>query len=114
MPFLSFFKIKIIYPRGKGPTHELYSSSRRTAVVSLFKNYIQFFGFFSGLGNVASPSSNEHNFLEVFDKAITLFLRRAFLSNLLFKDRIETTRAERVRGGGSPPAGKLLGIVWYA
>ena len=32
-------KIKIIYPRGK----ELYSSSRRTAVVPLFKNYMLLF-----------------------------------------------------------------------
>ena len=56
------YNIKTIYPRGKGPTQELYSSSRRTAVVPLFKNYMQFFffGYFSGLGNVASPSSNEH------------------------------------------------------
>ena len=35
--------IKIIYPRGVGPIYELYSSSRRTAVVSLLKNYMQFF-----------------------------------------------------------------------
>ena len=34
---------KTIYPRGKGPTQELYSSSRRTAVVPLFKNYMQLF-----------------------------------------------------------------------
>ena len=34
---------KIIYPRGMGPTYELYSSSRRTAVVRLLKNYMQFF-----------------------------------------------------------------------
>ena len=41
---------------GKGPTQELYSSSRRTAVLPLFKNYMKFFfGYFSGLGNVASP-----------------------------------------------------------
>ena len=39
-------KIKTIYPRGKGPTQELYSSSRRTAVVPLFKNYMQFFWLF--------------------------------------------------------------------
>ena len=38
---VSFFKT--IYPRGKGPTQELYSSSRRTAVVPLFKNYMHFF-----------------------------------------------------------------------
>ena len=55
-----FCNLKTIYPRWKGPTQELYSSSRRTAVVPLFKNYIQFFWFFSGLGNVVSPSSNEH------------------------------------------------------
>ena len=36
-------KIKTHYPQGKGPTQELYSSSRRTAVVPLFKNYMQFF-----------------------------------------------------------------------
>ena len=53
--------VKTIYPRGKGPTQELYSSSRRTAVVPLFKNYMDIFiGYFSGLGNVSSPSSNEH------------------------------------------------------
>ena len=53
--------IKTTYPRGKGPRQELHSSSRRTAVVPLFKNYMQFsLLFFSGLGNVASPSSNEH------------------------------------------------------
>ena len=39
-----FFKtFKIIHPRGMGPTYELYSSSRRTAVVPLLKNYMQFF-----------------------------------------------------------------------
>ena len=44
---LSVIRIKTIYPRGKGPTQELYSSSRRTAVVPLFKNYMQFLlGFF--------------------------------------------------------------------
>ena len=31
---------KTIYPRWKGPTQELYSSSLRTAVVPLFKNYM--------------------------------------------------------------------------
>ena len=36
-------KLKIIYSRGIGPTYELYSSSRRTAVVPLLKNYMQFF-----------------------------------------------------------------------
>ena len=40
---LSLYYTKTIYPRGKGPTQELYSSSRRTAVVPLFKNYMQFF-----------------------------------------------------------------------
>ena len=53
-------KIKIIYPRAKGPTQELYSSSRQTAVVPVLKNYMQFFGYFSGLGNNAPPSRNEH------------------------------------------------------
>ena len=56
----STFTFKIIYPRGIGPTYELYSSSRRTVVVPLLKNYMHFFGYFSVLGNVASPSSNEH------------------------------------------------------
>ena len=41
--FSAYFQIKIIYPRGIGPTYELYSSSRRTAVVPLLKNYMQFF-----------------------------------------------------------------------
>ena len=36
-------KIKTIYPRGKGPTQELYSSSRRTAVVPLFKSHKYYF-----------------------------------------------------------------------
>ena len=52
--------LRPFYPRGKEPTQELYSSSRRTAVVPLFKNCMHFFGYISGLGNVASPSSNEH------------------------------------------------------
>ena len=53
-------KVKTIYSRGKGPTQQLYSSSRRTAVVPLFKNFTcNFFGYFSGLGNVDSPSSND-------------------------------------------------------
>ena len=41
--FQVFVFFKIIYPRGIGPTYELYSSSRRTAVVPLLKNYMQFF-----------------------------------------------------------------------
>ena len=45
-----FCNLKTIYPRWKGPTQELYSSSRRTAVVPLFKNYIQFFWFFFWAG----------------------------------------------------------------
>ena len=54
-------QFKIIYPRGIGPTYELYSSSRRSAAVPLLKKYMQFFfGYFSGLGKIASPSSNEH------------------------------------------------------
>ena len=36
-------EIKTIYPRGKGSTQELYSSLRRTAVVPLLKNCMQFF-----------------------------------------------------------------------
>ena len=44
------YVIKIIYPRGIGPTYELYSSSRRTAVVPLLKkNYMQFFWLFFGV-----------------------------------------------------------------
>ena len=35
--------LRSFYPRGIGPTYELYSSSRRTAVVPLLKNYMQFF-----------------------------------------------------------------------
>ena len=42
--------LKIIYPRGIGPTYELYSSSRRTAVVPLLKNYMQFFWLFFWAG----------------------------------------------------------------
>ena len=38
-----YFKVKTIYPRSKGPTEELYSSSRRTVVLPLLKNYMQFF-----------------------------------------------------------------------
>ena len=49
-----------IYPRGKGSTYELYSSPREADVASLFKNYIRYFGYFSWLVNVASPSTNEH------------------------------------------------------
>ena len=41
---------KIIYPRGIGPAYELYSSSRRTAVVPLLKNYMQFFWLFFWAG----------------------------------------------------------------
>ena len=41
--FCAYFNFKTIYLRWKGPKQELYSSSRRTAVVPLFKNYMQFF-----------------------------------------------------------------------
>ena len=40
--FFLFFTI--IYPRGIGPTHELYSSSRRNAVVPLLKIFSYFYG----------------------------------------------------------------------
>ena len=44
---VSAHTFKTIYPLGKGPTYELYSSSRRATAVPLFKNYMQFFfGFF--------------------------------------------------------------------
>ena len=46
--------IKTIYPRSKGSTDELYSSSRRTVVVPLLKNYMQFF-LFIFLGWVMLP-----------------------------------------------------------
>ena len=38
-------QIKTVYPQGKGPTYELFSSSRRTAVVPLLKIYMQCFLF---------------------------------------------------------------------
>ena len=63
IPSPSIFASKIIYPRGIGPTYELYSSSRRTAVVPCLRTTCNCFGYFSGLGNVASPSSNEHQSL---------------------------------------------------
>ena len=47
---ISFFwpiNIKTIYPRGIGPTKELYSSSRQTTVVPLFMNYMNFFWLFT-------------------------------------------------------------------
>ena len=46
--------IKTIYPRGNGPTQELYSSSRRTAVVNLFKT-IAVLKDVSGVEVVTSP-----------------------------------------------------------
>ena len=53
---------KTIYPREKGPTQELYSSSRRTAVVPLFKNYMLFFGYFLGWVMLLHPqaTSTDH------------------------------------------------------
>ena len=42
--------LRPFYPRGKEPTQELYSSSRRTAVVPLFKNFMQFFWLFFWAG----------------------------------------------------------------
>ena len=42
--------LRSFYPRGIGPTYELYSSSRRTAVVPLLKNYMHFFWLFFWAG----------------------------------------------------------------
>ena len=65
--------IKIIYPRGKGPTQELYSSSRRTAVVPLFKNYMQLFFLVSFLGWVMllhpQATSTFENYLNILCSA---------------------------------------------
>ena len=49
--------VKTIYPREKGSTYELCSSSWQTAVVSLFKkcNFCAFFDYFSGLGVLPHP-----------------------------------------------------------
>ena len=49
--------VKSIDPQGKGPTNELFSSSRRTAVVSLLKIYTQCFCYFSGLVMLPHPQA---------------------------------------------------------
>ena len=65
--------LKTVYPQGKEPTCQLFSSSQRTAVLPLFNIYMQFFGYFSGLGNVLTCSNDRKMFfVENYFKAITL------------------------------------------
>ena len=52
-------KVKTIYPQGKEPKYELFSSLKRIAVSTLVYNYAFFWIFLTGLGNVTSPSSSE-------------------------------------------------------
>ena len=57
--FLFKFKIKTIYPRGRTNTRAVQLITANRCCTPVLTT-CSFFGYFSGLGKIASPSSNEH------------------------------------------------------